>query len=159
MSAASKISGVVSEVAAKIVQLKEELKATIKALPDNPRIKRVSSNPNCFIIWWKDLTVTRTRRIPAQPAVRAGGHLVSPARKARVEKEICSDWSVLAHDFKRQYEYLAEEIDHLQPENIVPTFEKIIEKGWIISRGSVPTKVTFHPDVIEHLRKIIHGEA
>jgi hypothetical protein len=36
-------------------QLREKIYSKIRTLPDNPRIKRLSSEVNCFVIQFKDL--------------------------------------------------------------------------------------------------------
>ena len=102
--------------------LKDDLIAKIRDLPDNPKIHRVKESPHCFVMRSKDLGEC---------------------------------WSAEYHDFKYQYEVLAEMIEKMDIRQIKTLIEQIVSKGWVYFESSKGrNKHKFHPDVVEMLRRL-----
>lgn len=61
------------------------------------------------------------------------------------------NWTAEFHDFKHQYEYIAEMIDTKQPKTVCALLDQIVEKGSITRKHQT---VYFHPDVRAYLRNL-----
>ena len=120
-------------VSKKVEAFREGLRQLIENLPDNPAIKRLSSNS--FTMSSKDLTQT----------------FVGRTSKGTVRRVVNSVWSPAMHDFKHQYKRIAVIINKVKFEDICNTIDRIINTGGYTS-SSVPEK--FHPGVIENLRTL-----
>jgi hypothetical protein len=127
------------DTAKKVEQFKLDLQSLIKALPDNPAIVTRLSD-SCFIMKASDLTQT----------FQTKGRSVT-----------MSVWDPDMHNFKVQYNRIAEYINKARIEDVCRTLNSIIRNGCIETRvprlGFFPGygKVTrFHPQVIENLKTI-----
>jgi len=118
-------------IAKKVEQFKLDLQGLIKALPDNPAITRLSGS--CFTIKASDLTQTFTSK--GRPVMS----VLDPSM----------------HDFKVQYNRIAEYIGKARIEDVCRTLETIIRDGYIEGLFAGHRKITrFHPQVIENLKTI-----
>ena len=116
-----------------IERIKKALKAAILSLPDNPRLQRISNHPRCFTMSSKDV--------------------FAPNKYGFTDMRIKNNLSVFFHDFKAQYEKLAEVVEKARPENVLPSLQAIIANGRTEGRDYN----NFHPDVIANLKAILEA--
>lgn len=114
-----------------IQRIREAISKAILELPDNPRIQRISDNPRCFVMSSKDV--------------------FSPNQYGYTDMRIKNNMSVFFHDFKAQYELIAEVLKKSHCENIISTLQYIIKNGTLKGRNYR----RFHPDVIKHLGTLL----
>jgi hypothetical protein len=107
-----------------VQRIREEIQTAITNLPDNPDIKRISSN--CFV-----MSSSQIFSNPKNPTKRM---------------------DVFFHNFKKQYEKIAEVIDSCYSENIISILENIVKSGYLNHSGR---HYNFHPDVIANLSNIL----
>lgn len=67
-------------------------------------------------------------------------------------KDLGNNWSVAYHDFPQQYALLVKIIDRTDPAKIEEKLQEIISKKMVIENKLT---VKFHPDVIEHISKLL----
>jgi len=119
MSFGVQIATEVAEAKAVLDRVRVSLQDKIKALQDNPKIKRMPGNPRAMVVSFKD---------------------------------IGKNWSVAHHDFKQQYEMLAQELDRGDSIGVLDKLRGIIESRVIRDRNG---SVTLHPMVVGNLNQMM----
>ncbi len=119
----------IAECLRKIEGVRDALAAQIATLPDNRGIRRLSDR--CFIIRFKDLTVTTT--------------------DAAGNKHTANNWCPRFHDFKGQYRKIIDLLNGGAPQDCYHKLEKAIIDGRLEDRE----KTKLHPGVIAHLAALI----
>lgn len=115
-------------IRARAERIKDELGRLILDLPDNPEIKRLSSNPNCYII-----------------------------NSSVINKDLHHTLSPEYYDFKYQYKKLVEKIDTMNILQFSDNLKKIINDGKF-NVGSNNEVIKLHPKVIELLLDTFYAD-
>lgn len=115
-------------VAKKGEELRKALHKTIVDLPDNPAIKRVEQSPRCFTI-------------------------SSSAVFGDAKNNPTFRMDPFFHNFKSQYEVIAQAVDSCDPARTLKTLQNIVETESLKKAGN--NYYRFHPQVIRHLRELI----
>jgi len=113
----------IAELNSKGEELREALKQAIAALPENPKAKKISSNPRCFVVSSKDIFASKDN-----PTMRM---------------------DVFFHDFSKQYQTIIAIINRTKTKKLLDILGNIVIEGTV----RIPTGETlrFHPAVIEHV--------
>lgn len=129
---------------------KEALKVKINALPDNPRIKRINNNPNCFIISSGDIFGNKRKKVKYKTAKQIEkAALTGKTGDYTPSNNLSAEY----HDFKIQYEVLCELIDKTEFVKLPDVLEQLIKEKQLVKPNQHTIK--FHPDVIKALDKTL----
>lgn len=85
--------------------------------------------------------------LPDNPRI----HRINDRCFIMMSSDLGSNWTAEFHDFKHQYEYIAEMIDTEQPKTVCALLDQIVEKGSITRKHQT---VYFHPDVRAYLSNL-----
>lgn len=97
----------------------------------------------------RDAIAQRVLELPDNPRIQrlSGNAFVMSSR------DLGDNWSVEHHDFKRQYEFIAAEMQRKELPSVLPFLQLIIEKGSCYD--SAKNRHTFHQDVRKYLAEIV----
>lgn len=70
-------------------------------------------------------------------------------------KDLENSWSPEYHDFKIQYERIIQEINKAGAFNVINRLREITQSGNV--KGLRGHSLRLHPDVVEHLNKLLEG--
>jgi hypothetical protein len=68
-------------------------------------------------------------------------------------KDLNNDWSVVHHDFKKQYQEIMDQLKASESTNILHKLHTLINEEKILKPGSY-SSIKLHPDVVNHLRRL-----
>lgn len=123
----------ISEMKVTAMRIKTSLVEAINNLPDNPNIKRIEGNTNCFIVTMGE--IIKSENLNLDPGY---------------------------YDFTYQYRHLIEKIDRVDILDLDTTMKNIIETGKfslaagknIHGQNTVNT-IKLHPEVIKKLKSLL----
>lgn len=76
----------------------------------------------------------------------------SPSCFTMSSKDLGGNWSVEHHDFKKQYQIVANELEASDLSNVYNKLKQIIEEERVVFNKSF-SRINLHPDVVSYLRK------
>ena len=137
----SDIAKTIQDLKTRVEGFRSGLMKLIEELPDNPRIKRLGSS-GCFTMSVRDTF----------QALKVGEY-----KDGKEKRKLISNWCPEFHDFKRQYQRIAQIINKERFETIISTVEKIIKEEKWFYPGTLRTSgwtFQFHPEVVSHLKSL-----